>query len=154
VAYLVEAFLFMSVKRYSPKAKLRMTAPRKIYGYDTGMINTIRFRTGRDVGRLLENLVAVELYRRGIEFYSYKTASGKEVDFLLRETGKEDQLIQVCYDLSNAKTRQREMQALYATGIELKHSHGCILTWDEEGQETVGDFKITLQPVWKWLLQF
>jgi predicted AAA+ superfamily ATPase len=34
VAYLVEAFLFMSVTRYSPKAKLRMTAQRKIYGYD------------------------------------------------------------------------------------------------------------------------
>jgi uncharacterized protein len=153
VAYLVEAFLFMSVTRYSPKAKLRMTAPRKIYGYDTGMINAIRFRTGRDTGRLLENLVATELYRRGIELYSYKTANGWEVDFLLRETGKPDQLVQVCYDLLDAKTRQREIQALHAAGIELKHAGGTILTWDEEGQEDVDGFDIYLRPVWQWLLQ-
>jgi predicted AAA+ superfamily ATPase len=153
VAYLVEAFLFMSVTRYSPKAKLRMIAPRKIYGYDTGMINTIRFRTGRDVGRLLENLVAIELYRRGIEFYSYKTANGREVDFLLRETGRPDQLVQVCYDLSDAKTRHREIQALHAAGIELKHTGGTILTWDEEGHVEVDGFNIHLRPVWQWLLQ-
>jgi predicted AAA+ superfamily ATPase len=153
VAYLVEAFLFMSVTRYSPKAKQRMTAPRKIYGYDTGMINAVRFRTGRDTGRLLENLVAVEYYRRGIEFYSYKTANGKEVDFLLRATGETDQLVQVCYDLSEGKTRQREIQALCAAGVELKHTQGTILTWDEDGQENRGDFTIRLKPVWKWLLQ-
>ncbi len=153
VAYLVEAFLFMSVTRYSPKAKLRMTAPRKIYGYDTGMINAVRFRTGRDAGRLLENLVAVELYRRGIEFYSYKTSGGKEVDFLLRKTGEADQLIQVCYDLSESKTRQREIQALCAAGVELKHTRGTILTWDEEGQENIHGFNISLKPAWKWLLQ-
>jgi len=153
VAYLVEAFLCMSVSRYSPKAKLRMTAPRKIYGYDTGMINAIRFRTGRDSGRLLENLVAVELYRRKVEFYSYKTASGKEVDFLLRATGEADQLMQVCYDLSEGKTRQRELQSLYTAGVELDHKQGTILTWDKEGEETIDGFHIIMKPVWKWLLE-
>lgn len=152
VGYLLEAFLFMSVTRYSPKAKLRMTAPRKIYGYDTGMINAIRFRTGRDTGRLLENLVAVELYRRGFEFYSYKTGSGKEVDFLVRSTGEADQLIQVCYDLADGKTRQREIQALYTAGIGLQHTGGTILTWDEAGQENIDGFNICLKPAWKWLL--
>ncbi len=153
VAHLLEAFLLMSVTRYSPKAKLRMTAPRKIYGYDTGMVNAVRFRTGRDTGRLLENLVAVELYRRRMDFHSYKTAGGKEVDFLLRETDKPDQLVQVCYDLSDPKTRQREMQALCAAGGELKQSHGLILTWDEEGREDMHGFTIDLTPTWKWLLR-
>ena len=152
ISYLIEAFLFMSVRRYSPKAKLRMTAPRKIYGYDTGMIHAVRFRTGRDTGRMLENLVAVELYRRGIDCYTYKTTAGKEVDFLLRELGKDDQLVQVCYDLSDARTRQREIHALHTAGKELKHSQGTILTWDEEGQEMIDNFMVRLQPVWKWLL--
>jgi predicted AAA+ superfamily ATPase len=152
VTYLIDAFLFMSVSRYSPKAKLRMTAPRKIYGYDPGMINAVRFRAGRDTGRLLENLVAVELYLRGVEFYTYKTSNGKEVDFLLRATGEADKLLQVCYDLSELKTRQREIQSLRTAGIELNHSHGTILTWDEEGQENIDDFTISLLPAWKWLL--
>lgn len=153
IAYLVEAFLFMSVSRYSPKAKLRMTAPRKIYGYDTGMINAVRFKTGRDTGRLLENLVAVECYRRGMECYSYKTIDGKEVDFFLRTTGEPDQLIQVCYDLADTKTRQREIQALCNAGSECKHTHGTILTWNEEAQQEINGFKISLTPTWKWLLQ-
>lgn len=152
VAYLVEAFLFMSVTRYSPKAKLRMSAPRKIYGYDTGMVNAVRFRAGSDTGRLLENLVAVELYRRNVEFHSFKSGNGKEVDFLLRSAGKADQLVQVCYDLSDPKTRTRELQALSAAGSELGLTAGTVLTWDEEGVETCANSTIKLMPVWKWLL--
>jgi predicted AAA+ superfamily ATPase len=152
IAYLIEAFLFMSVTRYSPKAKLRLSAPRKIYGYDTGMVNAVRFRTGRDTGRLLENLVAVELYRRGIEFYSYKTVGGKEVDFILRFADGADQLMQVCYELAEPKTRKREFQALAAAGVEAGLTCGTVLTWDEEGQETISGFSIRVIPVWKWLL--
>lgn len=152
VSYLLEAFLFLSVERYSPKAKMRITAPRKIYAFDTGMVNTLRFRTGADTGRLLENLVAVELYRRGEEFYSYKTAGGKEVDFLLRGRDNPDALLQVCYDLSEPKTRRRELQALAKAGEELGLGDGTVLTWDEAGEESVGDFRIRLIPAWSWLL--
>lgn len=153
VSYLLEAFLFMSVTRYSPKAKLRMKAPRKIYGYDTGMVNAVRFRTGRDMGRLMENMVAVELYRRGCEPYSYKTGNGKEVDFVVRSPGQDNTLIQVCYDLTDAKTRRREFQALVAAGEELGFKSGCVLTWDEEGREEMGGFGIEVMPVWKWLIK-
>jgi len=152
VAYLVEAFLFMSVTRYSPKAKLRMSAPRKIYGYDTGMVNAARFRVGRDTGRLLENVVAVELYRRGIEFYSYKSGGGQEVDFLLRPAGKENRLLQVCSDLSDPKTRRRELHALAAAGRELGLNGGTLLTWDEEGLESTPHFSVQIIPIWKWLV--
>ncbi len=152
VAYLVEAFLFMSVTRYSPKAKLRMSAPRKIYGYDTGMVSAVRFRAGSDTGRLLENLVAVELYRRNVELYSFKCGNGKEVDFLLRSAGAADQLLQVCYDLSDPKTRRRELQALSAAGNELGLTSGTVLTWDEEGVETYANVTIKCVPAWKWLL--
>ena len=132
---------------------MRMSAPRKIYAYDTGMVNAVRFRTGSDNGRLLENLVAVELYRRGTEYYSFKSSGGKEVDFLLRSPAGESSLIQVCYDLSDPKTRRRELQALVAAGDELGLSDGTVLTWDEEGVETVANFTIYLTPTWKWLLR-
>ena len=152
ISYLVEAFLFMSVERYSPKAKLRMSAPRKIYAYDTGMINALRFRIGSDMGRLLENMAATELYRRGASFYSYKTAGGKEVDFLLRLSGGENHLIQISYDLSDAKTRRREINSLAAAAGELGQTGGTVFTWDEEGEETCAGCKIRFVPFWKWLL--
>jgi predicted AAA+ superfamily ATPase len=152
VGYLIEAFLFMSVTRYSPKAKVRMSAPRKIYAYDTGMVNAVRFRTGSDTGRLLENLVAVEWYRRRNEFFSFKTAGGKEVDFVVRTASGGFSLFQVCYDLSDQKTRKRELVALAKAAEELGITDGTVLTWDEEGVETVGICQIHLVPVWKWLL--
>ncbi len=153
VGYLIEAYLFMSVTRYSPKAKVRMSAPRKIYAYDTGMVNAVRFRTGSDTGRLLENLVAVEWYRRGCEFFSFKTTGGKEVDFLVRSTMGELCLFQVCYDLSDPKTRKRELQALAKSAEELGLADGTLLTWNEDGLETIGTCRIRLVPVWKWLLR-
>ena len=153
VGYLIEAYLFMSVTRYSPKAKVRMSAPRKIYAYDTGMVNAVRFRTGSDIGRLLENLVAVEWYRRGDEFFTFKTTGGKEVDFVVRSTSGELRLFQVCYDLSDPKTRKRELQAVVKAAAELGIAGGTVLTWNEDGVETVGACHIRLIPVWKWLLR-
>ncbi len=152
INYLLEAFLFMSVQRYSPKARVRMKAPRKIYGYDTGMINAVRFRTGRDMGRLMENMVAVELYRRGIDLYTYKTNRGREVDFLIRSPGQDDRLLQVCYDLSDAKTRRRELQALAEAGEELGAKSGLMLTWEEEGRESYQGVEVEVMPVWRWVL--
>jgi predicted AAA+ superfamily ATPase len=152
VGYLIEAFLFLSVTRYSPKAKVRMSAPRKIYAYDTGMVNAVRFRTGSDTGRLLENLVAVEWYRRRNEFFSFKTVGGKEVDFVVRTADGGFSLFQVCYDLSDQKTRKRELVALSKAAEEIGVTNGTVLTWDEEGVETVGICQIHLVPVWKWLL--
>jgi len=153
VSYLVEAFLFMSVTRYSPKAKLRLSAPRKIYAYDTGMVNAVRFRTGSEIGRLLENLVAVEWYRRGAEFFSFKATGGKEVDFAVRTATGEFSLFQVCYDLSEPKTRKREFAALAKAAEELGTTGGAVLTWNEECVETVGACRIEVIPVWKWLLR-
>jgi predicted AAA+ superfamily ATPase len=154
VGYLIEAYLFMSVTRYSPKAKVRMSAPRKIYSYDTGMVNAVRFRTGSDTGRLLENLVAVEWYRRGAEFFAFKTIGGKEVDFVMRSTSGEFRLFQVCYDLSDPKTRKRELQAVVKAAEELGIAGGTVLTWNEDGVELIGTCRIRLIPVWKWLLRF
>jgi predicted AAA+ superfamily ATPase len=153
VGYLIEAYLFMSMTRYSPKAKVRMSAPRKIYSFDTGMVNSVRFRTGSDTGRLLENLVAVEWYRRGAEFFAFKTIGGKEVDFVVRSTAGEFLLFQVCYDLSDPKTRKRELQAVVKAAEELGIAGGTVLTWNEDGVEMIGTCRIRLIPVWKWLLR-
>ncbi|MDA0578108.1 MAG: ATP-binding protein, partial [Verrucomicrobia bacterium] len=83
---------------------------------------------------------------------SYFGLVGKEVDFLLRSAGHEDQLLQVCSDLSEPDTRRREFQALAAAGSELGLHGGTVLTWDEEGLETTPKFSIQLTPIWKWLL--
>jgi predicted AAA+ superfamily ATPase len=94
----------------------------------------------------------VELYRRGIDLYTYKTNRGREVDFLIRSPGQDDRLLQVCYDLSDAKTRRRELQALAEAGEELGAKSGLMLTWEEEGRESYQGVEVEVMPVWRWVL--
>lgn len=152
LSYLEEAFLLFSVRRFSWKARERVQAPRKVYACDTGMVEAVGFRMGADMGRLLESLVAIELTRRGKEFYSYKEPGGKEVDFVIRRGGVIDALIQVSHDLSDPKTRKREIGGLLKAAEELNCRTLSILTWDEEGEESRGEMIVRLVPAWKWLL--
>lgn len=150
--YLTEAFLTFSVDRFSFKLKEQMRSPKKAYGYDTGMIHAIKFKTGRDIGRLMENLVAVELMRRGSEFYYYRSVNGKEVDFVIKRGSKVDKLIQVCYDINQHATRKRELAALAKAGKDFGCSQLTVLTWDDEAEEKYSGERVNLLPLWKWLI--
>lgn len=152
IGYLGEAFLLFSIARFSWKAGERAKAPRKVYPYDPGVVNAVRFRIGADTGRLLESLVAIELLRRGEDLYYYKGAGGREVDFVVRREGAATELIQVCYDLADPKTRKRELQSLAKAADELRSEALSVFTWDDEGEETVAGRSVRFVPVWKWLL--
>jgi len=152
VDFSVSAFLIYVLNRYSHKVKEQVKSPKKVYLVDTGVAEAQAFQFSYDYGKFLENIVFLELLRRGarpnFDFFSYKTKNNKEVDFYLNKR----QLIQVCYDISDKKTKDREVSALVTAGNELSCNNLQILTYDQEGLETVGDKKITLTPVWRWLL--
>ncbi len=152
VDYLEEAFLAFQVDRFSYKLKEQMRSPKKVYAYDTGMINAIKFKTARDSGRVIENLVAVELMRRGNPFYYYRSSDGKEVDFVLKQGQKVGQLIQVCYTIDDPSTRKREVTALVKAGKDLKCDNLVILTWDHVSDVVHGGARITFWPLWRWLI--
>lgn len=152
VDFLEEAFLILKVVRFSFSPKERVRSPKKCYGIDTGLIDAVKFKTSPDLGRLVENAVALELYRKKSDFYSYRTRVGKEVDFALKEGMRIKTLVQVCYDLSGPKTREREMKALVQAMQELGTAEGVILTWDEEAEEKLAGRRLSFIPLWKWLL--
>ncbi|MGB9628573.1 MAG: ATP-binding protein [Thermodesulfobacteriota bacterium] len=150
--YLTEAFLIFTLDRFSFKFKEQIRSPKKIYGYDTGLINATKFRTGKDLGRLMENLVAVELLRRKANFYYYKSVNGKEVDFIIQQGQKVSQLIQVCYNIDDYATRKREMNSLIKAGKELGCKDFIILTWEYKAEENYENHKIKFLPLWRWLI--
>jgi len=149
--YLKEAYLIFNIDRFSNKSKESLKSPRKVYAYDLGIINSVKFKISPDIGRLLENLVAIELLRRKEEFFYYKTRDGKEVDFAIKEGMAITQLIQVCYEISNKTTRNREINSLIKVEEEIRCNNLMILTWDFEGNETIKGKDIVFLPVWKWL---
>ncbi len=150
--YLNEAFLIFSTERFSHKVKEQLRSPRKVYAYDTGMINAIKFKTAPDTGRLLENLAATELLRRGKEFYCYKTKDGKEVDFAVKEGMRIGQLIQICYNIEQYTTKKREINTLLKAAGESRCKNLSVLTWDHEAKEKLEDKQINYLPLWKWLI--
>lgn len=150
--FLAEAFLLFDTERFSYKLRESMRSPRKVYGYDTGMIHAVKFRTSPDRGRLMENLVAIELLRRRDDFFYYKTKNNKEIDFAVKEGLEIARLIQVCYEMDpRYPTKEREISALIKAGGELNCDDLIILTWDHDGEESVNGKKIGFIPLWVWL---
>ena len=112
---------------------------KKEYLYDHGFINY--YNTDKNAGRLLENIVAIELIRRNEVQPNYYT-NGFECDFITKESS-----IQVCHTI-NEDNRKREINGL----IEARKKFGnnpILITYD---QETEFD-GIRGVPIWKWLLE-
>ena len=134
--YLAEPYLFFYLPRYNNKLKEMKKAPRKVYVIDNGLIYTRSFELSSNNGRQLENMVFIELLRRGYDLekslFYYRTSNDKEVDFVTRDGRKVTSLIQVSYEISKAKTREREMDALVKASEELKCENLWLITWDQE----------------------
>jgi len=150
IHYIAQAYLVFESNRFDFSLKRQYSTSRKVYVIDNGLRNIIAFRISSDQGQLLENLVYIELRRRGHEVWYYRTKQSLETDFLINP--RQPELIQVCYDMSQPHTRKREFQSLLSSMEELKISEALILTNSEE--ETVVDAGKTIQvlPAWKWLL--
>jgi predicted AAA+ superfamily ATPase len=114
-------------------------------------------RFSQNIGRLMENTVAIELLRRVsmsplLGFFYWKDAGGKEVDFVVKKGEKVLELIQVCYDIEDYVTKGRETSALIKASDELGCKKLTIITWDYDEKEKIKGKKIDYIPLWKWLL--
>ena len=152
--YLHEPYLFYYLPRYNNKLKLMKKAPRKVYVVDNGFVAAKAFSLSDNLGRLLENQVFIELLRQGYDtdktMFYYRSRNDKEVDFVLRRDTHIEQLVQVCYDMSNAKTEKREVDSLLECATELNCSNLVIVTNNEECTIEKDDYRIDVVPVAKW----
>lgn len=134
VSYILNTMIFFRVPRFSFKIKEQKISSGKIYLTDNGYISGIGFNPTHNLGKKLENLVATELYK-----CSFKTGNNVhywkkeyECDFVLHQSGKVTEIIQVAADLSNLKTLDREMRALTVASEDLKCNNLTIVTMHEE----------------------
>jgi len=148
--YFEDSFIVFPLKRFSYSYKNIESSISKMYLVDNGLLS---LQGIRDYGRLIENIVFIELKRRskGDLFY-YKSTSGREIDFIIKEGKKVSELIQVCYMLDDFVTKEREVKALLQGSEELRCDNLLIITWDYEAVEIVSGKKVRYVSLCKWLL--
>lgn len=155
VGYLKQAYLLVGLHKYSPKSQQRLTA-EKVYPIDVSLMNRRSDAfSGENLGWRLETIVYLELLRRyksqGFDIYYFSERSG-ECDFVICEGRKAVVAIQVSYDISNEKTRKREISGLLLAAKKTGCKNLILLTDHSYEDIEAEDHRIAVRPVFDYLL--
>ncbi len=150
--YLTNAYIILSINKFDYSLKKQIANPKKFYAIDTGLANTVSFNASKKIGANLENIVFLELKRRGKDIYYFRSEKGLEIDFLIpqKETIK---LIQVCVTLENPQTRKRELRVFKEAQKELKEKvEMTVITFDNSEIVEYDGLKIDIINILDFLL--
>jgi uncharacterized protein len=151
ISYLCNSYLFFEQGKFDYSVKKQANYPKKIYLIDTAFNRIAGFNFSMDKGKLLENIVFMELKRGNKDTYYYSDKN--ECDFVVKEKTSVMEAIQVCSVLREGN-RKREIGGLTEAMEKFELKEGVLLTLEQEDEILVDGRKIHIFPVWKWLLRF
>ena len=147
IDYLVESFVFYRINRFDIKGKKQLATQEKYYIVDLGFLNVLvgRERT-TDKGHILENIVYLELIRRGYKVWTGRLRN-REIDFTVKNRLGEIEYYQVTWEISNIETEKREFLPLES----LKDNYPKYLLSTESFTQNKNG--IIHKNVFEWLLE-
>src|SRR3989339_83551 len=148
ISFLEDSYLLFTLSKFDYSLKKQAVNPKKIYVMDNGLIIQNSKSYTVDLGKLLENMVFINLKSNQKDVFYYKGVS--ECDFVIREGSKIDAAYQVCYKLDDLN-KKREIDGLLEAMRKFNLKKGTILTYDQQDEFIIENKKIFIIPLWKWL---
>ena len=148
VGYFENSYLLFTIPQFDFSYRKQVANKKKIYSIDTGLIKANSVSFSQDKGRMLENIVFIQLKRMGLEVFYFKKE--RECDFITRDSKKELNAYQVCFEL-NEDNRDREVNGLIEALNYLKQKDGFILTLDQHDELELNSKKVIVKPVYTWM---
>ena len=153
--YLEEAFMLYTIPIHSESEKIRNRNYRKVYAIDWVLADAIAPAGGVDITRKFENMIFIELLRRGYHVSYYLTKKNYEIDFIAtKKTTREKavHLYQVCYEFGDPGVRERELRGILETASFLNIRDVYVITFNEEETIAMNGLNVNVLPAWKWLI--
>jgi uncharacterized protein len=129
LSHIEDTYLINSVSIHSESIRKVHSNPRKFYSVDTGLAHAYKIGFANNSGHYFENLVYLDLRRAGHKVNYYLTENRREVDFISQDKQGAWHLWQVCWDINDPSTVNREISALEIAQNELKIT-GQLITPD------------------------
>lgn len=145
IGYVQQSFLIFAIRNYFSKFVDKETTP-KYYFNDNGLLNLF---LDKEEPRLLENLVAINLWNKYKDKVYYLKGQNIDADFFVEETGE---VIQVAYSAVNISNDRETKTLVEATKNVKTAKRFIIITYEEEKELIVEGVKIEIIPIWKWLI--
>jgi hypothetical protein len=149
ISHLENSYLFFELPKFDYSLKKQLNTPKKIYIVDPMFHMLCGMNYSKNKGRILENMVFIDLKRASHEIFYYENK--KECDFVIKDKNTIKDAIQVCYNL-NKDNKKREINGLIEAMDKFKLKKGILLTSEQEDELAINNKKITVSPVWKWML--
>ena len=150
ISYLANSYLFFELLKFSYSVRQQLNSPRKIYLIDSAFNQICGLNFSENKGKVLENMVFIQLKRKNKEIYYY--ADKNECDFIIKDKTKITEAIQVCYSL-NKNNKEREIAGLIEAMEKFNLKKGIIITYEQAEEINIKDKKIYVLPIYKWLLE-
>jgi len=143
-----ESFVLYPARRFDIRGKELLQTKQKYYLVDTGLRQVLLARDKQfDRGRALENVVYLELLRRGFQVWTGKTKNSKEVDFVVKAKDGTLKYFQVADTMLNEVTAERELSALR----DIDDNHEKIILTSDFGSNDYNGIKQL--NVIRWLME-
>ncbi len=146
--YLEDSYIFFGASLYTTSVREQQRNPKKLYAVDIGL--KLLMDIENDKGRILENIVYIELRRKFNEIFYLKGI--QEVDFFINTSGHK-QLINVALKINERQTYNREVKGLTEAMKANNIAKSTLIIG--EGNHTsiyIDTLEITIMPIWQWLL--